>query len=77
MNQNYDVIIIGGGIIGNCTAAHLANENLKVAVVNSTNLGMPASVAAAGLLTPFQFNELGNPLLKDFCVKSFEYFKQF
>ncbi len=77
MTQNYDVIIIGGGIIGSSLAAHLAGEKLKIAIINSSNLGMPASEAAAGLLTPFQLNELENPGLKDFCYKSFEYFPEF
>ncbi len=80
MAQDYDVIIIGGGIIGSSLAAYLASEKsekLKIALVNSTNLGMMASQAAAGLLTPFQLNELENPVLKDFCFKSFEHFPEF
>ena len=79
MNENYDVAIIGGGIIGNSIAACLAGENekLNIAVINSTNLGIPASVAAAGLLTPYQLNELENLLVKDFCLKSFKYFPKF
>ena len=78
MTQDYDVIIIGGGIIGTSLAAQLASEkSKKIAIVNSNSLGMPASEAAAGLLTPFQINELENPILKDFCFKSFEYFEEF
>lgn len=79
MSENYDVAIIGGGIIGTSIAAHLAHENekLNIAVINSPTLGTPASVAAAGLLTPYQLNELENPLIKDFCFKSFEYFPEF
>ena len=77
MTKNYDVIIIGGGIIGNSVAAHLANENLKIGVINSDNLGKSASNAAAGLLTPFQLHEFENSQMKDFCFKSFEYFQSF
>ncbi len=77
MTTNYDIIIIGGGIIGHSIAAHLANEKLKIAVVNSNNLGMPASIAAAGLLTPYQSSESEAHLLKDLFIKSFEYFPAF
>lgn len=76
-NNNYDVAIIGGGIIGTSIAAHLASEKIKTILINSDKLGMPASIAAAGLLTPFQLTELGNPILKDFCFKSFDYFEHF
>ena len=77
MTQTYDVVIIGGGIIGNSIAAHLANEKLKIAVVNTNTLGTPASIASAGLLTPFQMHEYENTALKDFYFKSFEYFTTF
>jgi len=76
MTYNYDVIIIGGGIIGNSAAAHLANENLKIAVVGSSELGIPASIAAAGLFQ-LQLGELENPALKPFCINSYEYFLKF
>lgn len=77
MTQNYDIVIIGGGIIGNSIASHLARENLKILLINSNSLGTPASIAAAGLLTPFQLSEFENPLIKDFAFKSFEYFLSF
>lgn len=75
--QNFDIAIIGGGIIGSSIACHLAEEKLRIAVINTTNLGTPASVAAAGLLTPFQIHEIENSLLKGFCFKSFDYFHSF
>lgn len=75
--QNYDVIVIGGGLIGTSTAAHLANEKIKTLVVNSSSLGTPSSVAAAGLLAPFHVSEHENPKIKDFCMKGYEYFLDF
>ncbi len=78
MDKNYDVVIVGGGIIGNSIAFHLAKENLKVALINSTSLGLPASLAAAGLFQ-LQISELvtSTPAIKDFYHKSFEYFLNF
>ncbi|MBI2995268.1 MAG: FAD-dependent oxidoreductase [Candidatus Melainabacteria bacterium] len=79
MVQKYDIAIIGGGIIGASIAACLAinGKNLKIAVIDSKDLGMSASQAAAGLLTPFQPRELENKILKDFSFSSFEYFQTF
>ncbi len=78
MSEIYDVAIIGSGIIGNSIATHLAtsNKNLKIAVIDPNSLGIPASIASAGMIQ-VQFNELENPLLKRFCLESFDYFKSF
>jgi len=74
--KTFDVAIIGGGIIGNSIAAHLAKENLKIAIIDPNNLGLPASKAAAGLFQ-IQLSELGNKELIDFCHESFSYFPKF
>ncbi len=76
MVETYDIAIIGGGIIGNSIAAHLAKENLKIAIIDPNNLGLPASKAAAGLFQ-IQSSELGNKELIDFCHESFSYFPKF
>ena len=77
MNQNYDVAIIGGGIVGSSIATHLAQKGLNIVLINSINIGTPASIAAAGLLTPFQVDESGSTISRDFCLKSFDYFNSF
>lgn len=77
MEKNYDVVIIGGGIIGSSVAAHLANENLKILVINTNKFGLPASFAAAGMLTPYHHSEISNPNLLDFSIKSLNYFDFF
>jgi glycine oxidase len=49
--NSYDVIIVGGGIIGGSVAYELAKQKLRVAVVERQQPGMEASWAAAGMLS--------------------------
>ena len=48
----YDVIIVGGGLIGSSIAFELAAENLRVVVLDRQEPGREASWAAAGMLSP-------------------------
>jgi glycine oxidase len=50
--ENYDVVIVGGGIIGSSIAFDLARRNLRVAVLDRQELMHEASWAAAGMLSP-------------------------
>ncbi len=52
MDQKWDVIIIGGGIIGVSTAYFLAKQNLKVLVLEKNKIGQGCSYGNAGWLTP-------------------------
>lgn len=48
----YDVIIVGGGLIGGSIAFALSSEKLRVAVLDRQEPGREASWAAAGMLAP-------------------------
>jgi glycine oxidase len=50
--KTYDVVIVGGGIIGGSIAFDLARRDLRVAVVDRQELAREASWAAAGMLSP-------------------------
>jgi glycine oxidase len=50
--KTYDVLIVGGGIIGGSIAFDLARRNLRVGVFDRQELMHEASWAAAGMLSP-------------------------
>jgi glycine oxidase len=48
----YDAIVVGGGVIGGAVGFRLAQEKLRVAILEGQNPGREASWAAAGMLSP-------------------------
>ncbi len=50
MKQHFEVIVIGGGIIGCAIAYYLAKEKIEVAVLESQAIGSKSTSAAAGML---------------------------
>jgi D-amino-acid dehydrogenase len=55
------VIIIGGGVIGLCSAYYLVKEGHQVIVVDQTSMDHGASFVNAGYLTPSHFIPLAAP----------------
>lgn len=49
---SYDVVVIGGGIIGSAIAFRLAQEKLRVVLLERNDMAREASWAAAGMLSP-------------------------
>ncbi len=56
-----EVIIIGGGVIGLCTAYYLEKEGHKVTVIDKSDISQGASFINAGYITPSHFIPLSAP----------------
>jgi glycine oxidase len=63
MAQTYDVVIVGGGVIGLAVADALARLGMRLAVVDRRELGREASWAGAGLIPPEAENSSRNPFV--------------
>lgn len=50
MRNHYDVIIVGGGVIGSSIAFHLSERGKKVLILEKDKLARKASSAAAGMI---------------------------
>lgn len=50
--MNFDVLIIGGGVIGLTTAVRCAQQQLSVGVLEGGQVGQEASWAGAGMIPP-------------------------
>ena len=65
-DSNADVIVIGGGIAG-CSAAYfLANEGVKVTLIEKDSVAAHASGFAFGVLLPRLFDDPADPALEMF-----------
>lgn len=61
INNNTDVAIIGGGIIGICSAYYLQKAGKKVVVLEQDEIGKACSYGNAGYITPSHFIPLAAP----------------
>ena len=59
--MNKSVIVIGGGIIGLCSAYYLQKEGHQITVVDQSNLDTGASYVNAGFLSPGHIIPLSAP----------------
>ncbi len=59
--MNKEVIIIGGGIIGLCSAYYLQKEGHQVTVIDKSDISSGASFVNAGYITPSHFIPLAAP----------------
>ena len=58
-----DVVIVGGGLVGAACARHLAEQKVRVRILDSGAEPGIASTAAAGMLAPLAESVPENPLL--------------
>lgn len=56
-----ECIIIGGGVIGLCSAYYLSKAGHKVTVIDASDLKTGASLMNAGLIVPSHFQPLASP----------------
>ena len=69
MNRHYDVLIIGGGIIGQSISYHLNKAGVKAVVIDKNKSGQKATRAAAGMLGVHTENR-ENDTFYQFCRRS-------
>lgn len=76
IKKHWDVIVVGGGIIGLSIAYRLAQQKVKVLLLDRQEPGHEASSAAAGMLAPYTEAEEDTPLLR-LAIQSREIYPDF
>ncbi len=61
MNSQYDVAIIGGGVIGVCSAYYLAQKGAKVLLIEKGEIASGCSYGNGGLIVPSHAVPLASP----------------
>ena len=77
-NENFDVVVIGSGVIGHSIAFRLKQDDpqLKIAVLGDPVNSLQASRAAAGMLAPFCECDKANVVFR-FCRDSLDKYPLF
>ena len=61
MDSQYDVAIIGGGVIGVCSAYYLAQKGVKVLIIEKGEIASGCSYGNGGLIVPSHAVPLASP----------------
>lgn len=64
MSNHYDVIVVGGGVIGSAIAFYLSEQDKKVLIIEKDKLASKASSAAAGMIGAQSEFEQDSPLFR-------------
>lgn len=75
--QNFDIAVIGGGIIGLTAARALAREHRRVLIIDAGDVIPSATQAAAGMLAPSFEEALGGEALYQFSAASLAYWPDY
>lgn len=76
MKKSFDVVVVGGGIIGLSCAWWLARRGVGVCVIDRGQAGAEASWAAGGILTPIHLADYPPPLV-ELCRRSVRLYPDF
>lgn len=69
MKEESDILVIGGGAVGACTAYYLAKSGLHVILVEKGELASGCSGANAGLIVPSHSIPMANPGTRSQALK--------
>ncbi len=61
--MNKDIAIVGGGIIGICSAYYLHKSGHKVSLFESNKIGKGSSYGNAGFIVPSHYSSIANPAM--------------
>ena len=61
MDSQHDVAIIGGGVIGVCSAYYLAQKGLRVLLIEKGEIASGCSYGNGGLIVPSHVAPLASP----------------